>query len=82
MKQYLILSALGACTVVGHAANAPSPQQSISPTPVSSPQAALARSPSPSAKLDAGTRHLSDAERAELRRQLQEFNSEQHGKRQ
>jgi hypothetical protein len=79
MKRYLILSALGACTI-GQAGTTPAPRP-IAPMPVAGTRSTLSQAPTPVAKPDAGPRHLSEAERAELRQQLQQFNR-QYGKRQ
>lgn len=66
MKLYLILVALASCTVCyaqGVTGRAPRlPQPKPQPVQVSGPPS------------EALPRHLSDAERAELRRQLREFN--------
>lgn len=83
MNRYLILSALGACTVVWNVAYAGPPNAPRAATAqVSNAHAApavLIAPAAPSANQDAGPRHLSDAERAELRQQLEQFNR-QYGK--
>ena len=84
MKGWLIIGAI-AFSSVAHAASSTAnahPQQSIAveskPVPVSTrtippPQSAAQNAPA------AGVRHLNDEERAELRRQLQQFN-QRYGK--
>jgi hypothetical protein len=85
MKGWLIIGAI-AFSSVAHAASSTAnahPQQSIAveskPVPVST--RTMPAPPSQSqAQPVAGVRHLSDEERAELRRQLQQF-IERYGKR-
>jgi hypothetical protein len=74
MKRYLILFALLACAVcwagkVTGSASRPQPVPAPVPVPVISPGSASDVRPASGAP-----RHLSEAERAELRRQLDEFN--------
>jgi hypothetical protein len=80
MKRYLIICAAAASAVVG-AASPPAESQGlqakqaavVAPKPVSTREF-------PQAQQEAPPRHLSDAERAELRRQLRQFNREYVGK--
>ena len=78
MTQYLILCAIAASAVCGAAAAAPSEQEQhkvvVAAKPVSTRSVRSPQSSTP-------PRHLSEDERAELRKQLQQFNR-QYGKRQ
>ena len=78
MQRYLILCALAASAVCGAASAAASAQEQhkvvVATKPVSTRSVQTPQSSTP-------PRHLTDEERAELRRQLHQFNR-QYGKRQ
>jgi hypothetical protein len=83
MKGWLIICAIGA-SAVAHAASTTAnaqPQQRIAveSKPVSTRTLPVSQTQSPAAQ-PAGQRHLSEEERAELRRQLEQFNRQYSAK--
>jgi len=77
MKRHLIFCAIAA-SAASHAANTTVNAQEQQKAAVSSPPVSMRNTQASQRAVP--VRHLSDAERAELRRQLQQFNS-QHSKR-
>jgi hypothetical protein len=78
MKRYLIICAAAASAVVG-AASPPATLQAMQPKQAEAAKPVSTRGLQQS-QAAAPPRHLSDAERAELRRQLRQFNREYNGK--